>query len=101
MIRMYRSLLEAGDPRRETDLGFEFEAAHFVTLGLLYEGKPRFSGGAFAPILRRVDAFLKVKLDRGYETRRERAAAVERADAVLTRRVAELKKRGVNHPYVK
>src|SRR3989449_10619673 len=31
----------------------QFESAHFITLGLLYEENKRFAGGAVAPILRR------------------------------------------------
>ena len=58
VIRMYRGLAESEPRRGEEDYAFQFEAAHLVTLGLLYETNRRFAGGAFAPILRRVDAFL-------------------------------------------
>lgn len=101
VIRMYRALLEAGDRRPETDLQFEFEEPHFITLGLIYAKKPRFSGSAFAPVVRRVDKFMKKSLDQGYEIRQRRAAQVEQVDAVLADRVAELKRRGVSHPYAK
>ena len=73
----------------------------FITLGLLYEGRPRFAGGAFAPILRRVDKFLKSPLPKAYGEREERAALVQAADDALAEVVAKIKKRGVNHPYVK
>ena len=101
VIRMYRGLVEQQPSSTEEDWAFQFESAHLITLGLLYEENRRFAGGAFAPILRRVDRFLKVALRRGIEERRERAEAVQAADAVLGQVVTKLKKRGINHPYVK
>ena len=59
VIRMYKGLVKEEPSSGEEDYAFQFEAPHFVTLGLLYEQNKRFSGGAFAPILRRVDKFLK------------------------------------------
>jgi ParB family chromosome partitioning protein len=102
VIRMYRGLLEDGGGKRtEEDYAFQFEAPYFITLGLLYDETPRFAGGAFAPILRRVDKFLKSPLARAYEERQRRAALVRAADDVLNEVVARIKKRGINHPYVK
>jgi ParB family chromosome partitioning protein len=101
VIRMYRGLVEEGTKASEEDYAFQFEAPHFVTLGLLYEARPRFAGGAFAPILRRVDRFLKAPLPKAYGEREHRAELVRAADDVLADVVAKIKKRGVNHPYVK
>jgi ParB family chromosome partitioning protein len=101
VIRMYRRLAEE-DPRRgESDYAFQFEAAHLVTLGLLYETNKRFAGGAFAPILRRVDQFLEGPFARTLPLREERAGAVRAADEALADVVARLKKRGISHPFVK
>jgi ParB family chromosome partitioning protein len=101
VIRMYRGLAEEQPRTGEEDWAFQFEAPHFVTLGLLYEENRRFAGGAFAPILKRVDRFLKGKLPDTLEERGERAAKVKAADEALARAVAALKKRGIHHPYVK
>ena len=101
VIRMYRALAEQQPSSTEDDWALQFESAHFVTLGLLYEQNKRFAGGAFAPILRRVDKFLKVSLRRGLEEREERAGLVRAADETLAGVVAKVKKRGINHPYVK
>ncbi len=101
VIRMYRGLAEAQPKSSEEDWAFQFEAPHFATLGLLYEENKRFAGGAFAPILRRVDKFLKGKLPDTLDERKERAAKVKAADEALAKAVAALKKRGINHPYVK
>jgi len=101
VIRMYRGLVEEAPETTEETWTFQFESPHFVTLGLLYEENKRFAGGAFAPILRRVDKFLKQTLPRGLETRIERADLVRATDAALGAVVAKVKKRGINHPYVK
>jgi len=101
VIRMYRGLAEEQPKAGEEDFAFQFEAPHFITLGLLYEENKRFAGGAFAPILKRVDKFLKGKLPATLEERKERADKVKAADAALAGAVAALKKRGINHPFVK
>jgi ParB family chromosome partitioning protein len=101
VIRMYRDLVEQKPTASEDDYAFQFESPHFITLGLLYETNKRFAGGAFAPILRRVDKFLKTSLRRGLDERVERAELVRATDEVLAAVVAKIKKRGINHPYVK
>ena len=101
VIRMYRALSKDEPSTSEEDWSFQFESAHFITLGLLYEQNKRFAGGAFAPILRRVDKYLKTKLPKGLEEREERAELVRAADEALAGAVARIKKLGINHPYVK
>jgi ParB family chromosome partitioning protein len=101
VIRMYRGLAEEQPRRTEEDFAFQFESPHFITLGLLYEENARFAGGAFAPILRRVDRFLRGTLPKALEERRERADMVRKADEALGAIVAKLKRRGIRHPYVK
>jgi ParB family chromosome partitioning protein len=101
VIRMYRARLEEQPKSAEKDFAFEFERAHFITLGLLYEKKSRFSGGVFAPLLSRVDNFLAKPLKEAIEDRQERAAQVERADELAVALVAAGKKRGLVHPYLK
>src|SRR3990170_2585826 len=101
VIRMYRGLAEEQPSSAEEDWAFQFESAHFITLGLLYEANKRFAGGAFAPILRRVDKFLKLTLPKGLQEREARADLVREADEALGEVVAKIKRRGINHPYVK
>ena len=44
---MYRGLRdEPGRAETEEEFIFQFEEAHFITLGLLYEGNAHFAGGA-------------------------------------------------------
>ncbi len=101
VIRMYRGLTEDAPRKGEEDFTFQFEAPHFVTLGIVYEENRRFAGGAFAPILKRVDKFLPGTFAKTLPIREERAAQVKAADAALADVVAQLKKKGLNHPYVK
>ena len=101
VIRMYRGLAEEQPRKGEQDYAFEFEAAHLVTLGLLYEQNKRFAGGAFAPILRRVDKFLEGTFAKTLPQREERAGKVRAADEALAGAVAALAKRGIKHPFVK
>jgi ParB family chromosome partitioning protein len=101
VIRMYRGLMKEEPDAGEEDYAFQFELPHFITLGLLYEENKRFAGGAFAPMLRRVDKFLKGGFPASYRERESRAQLVREADEALGTVVAKLKKRGINHPYVK
>jgi len=101
VIRMYRGLMERPQRHDEGDFAFQFEEPYFITLGLLYEKNARFAGGAYSPILRRVDKFLKSPLPKAYVTREERAARVAEADVILKGIVDRLKRRGINHPFVK
>ncbi len=101
VIRMFRGLMQEEPRKAEEDFTLQFEEAHFITLGLLYEKYPRFSGSVHAPILRRVDSFLKQTLPKAYEERRHRAEVVEAADKLLTDVATRLKKRGIVHPYIK
>ncbi|HEV7501668.1 MAG TPA: ParB N-terminal domain-containing protein, partial [Vicinamibacteria bacterium] len=76
VIRMYRGLAESQPRQGEEDYAYQFEAAHLITLGLLYEQNKRFAGGAFAPLLRRVDAFLSGTFARTLPQREARAEKV-------------------------
>ena len=69
---MYRARLQEHPRAEEKDFAFEMEKAHYVTLGILYDGKGRFSGGVYAPLLSRVDKFLTKPLKEAYQDRLER-----------------------------
>jgi ParB family chromosome partitioning protein len=101
VVRMYRALAEERPKSGEPDFAFQFEAPHFVTLGLLYEEDKRFAGGAFAPLLKRVDGFLAGTFAKTRPVREGRAGRVRAADKALAKVVAQIKKRGINHPFVK
>ncbi len=101
VIRMYRARLESHPRTAEKVFAFEFERPHFITLGVSYQRKPKFSGGVYAPLLSRVDTFLAKPLKEAIGEREERAGQVEEADELLVELVAKAKKRGINHPYLR
>ena len=100
VIRMARSLAEL-DPRPEKDFALEFEEPALVTLGICYEARPRFSGGAYHALLRHVDGFLDEPLPRALEIRKGRAELLLQLDDAVAKAVASLKERGFESPYLK
>jgi ParB family chromosome partitioning protein len=97
-IRMARAM-PPGD--RESDHAFEFEQAPFLTLGLCYEQRPRFSGGAYQPVLKRIDDFLDATLAKTLAAREKRAARLLGIDDKVTEIVAALRDRGLTSPYLR
>ena len=57
VIRIYKGLIEEDAQRPESDFAFYLEEAALVTLGLCYERKGNFAGGAYHSILRRLEEF--------------------------------------------
>ncbi|MGA2621313.1 MAG: ParB/RepB/Spo0J family partition protein [Thermoguttaceae bacterium] len=100
VIRMARSLADL-DPRPEKEFALEFEEPAFLTLGLTYEQRGRFAGGAYHPLLRRVDEFLAQPLPKALETRNGRAAKLLELDDRVNEAVSQLKERGFTSPYLK
>jgi ParB family transcriptional regulator, chromosome partitioning protein len=99
-IRMARALAEqkAG---QESDYGFEFEQAPYLTLGAAYEERRALSGGAYHPVLRRIDGFLEEPMPKALKERERRGAKVLKLDDAVARVVAALKAKGLTSPYLK
>lgn len=100
VIRMYDELATLDDASEEF-YALEFEEAALITLGLCYLDNGRFSGGAYHPILRRSDQFLKKSLRQALDTRRERAKALMNLDQTVVEKVDALKAKGLTSPYLK
>jgi ParB family transcriptional regulator, chromosome partitioning protein len=100
VIRMARSLAEL-DPRPESQFEMEFEEPALVTLGACYERNGRFSGGAYNPVLKRVESFLDLPLPEAIEIREGRAAKLLALDEAVNEAVKQLKERGFESPYLK
>ena len=96
-IRMARAMPPAD---QESGHAFEFEQAPFLTLGLCYEQRPRFSGGAYQPVLKRIDDFLDAPLAKALAAREQRAARLLAIDDKVTDIVAALRQRGLTSPYL-
>jgi ParB family chromosome partitioning protein len=100
VIRMARELAKL-DPRPERDFALEFEEPGFVTLGCCYEERGRMAGGAYNPVLRRVETFLDDPLPEALEARARRAAKILELDDAVSAAVDMLKERGFDSPYLK
>src|ERR1700740_1920690 len=57
VVRIYRGLVDEDSSRPESGFAFYLDQAALVTLGVCYERVKRFGGGAYHPILRRLEAF--------------------------------------------
>ncbi|MGE5813997.1 MAG: ParB N-terminal domain-containing protein [Acidobacteriota bacterium] len=99
-IRMARALAKTSD-RPERDFEFEFEQPSFLTLGTGYEERGRLSGGAYQPLLRRIDDFLEEPMSRAIKERERRGRKVLKIDDAVNEIVAKLKARGFTSPYLK
>ena len=100
VIRMYRELATLDDATEES-YALEFEEAALITLGLCYLENGRFSGGAYHPILRRSDQFIKNPLRTALAIREERARALMNLDGKVVEKVEALKAKGLTSPYLK
>ena len=100
VVRMARDLA-AHDRAPESSHALEFEEAALVTLGICYERNGRFAGGAYHPILRRVDAFLGEPLPRAIEIREERADRLIELEEAVAGAMKALKERGFESPYLR
>jgi len=100
VIKMYQELATFDDATEET-YALEFEEAALITLGLCYLENGRFSGGAYHPILRRSDAFIKKPLKAALATREERSKTLMDLDSKVIEKVEALKAKGLTSPYLK
>jgi ParB family chromosome partitioning protein len=100
-IRMERALAESTPQRVERDFAFEFDQPAFLTLGAAYEKRPRLSGGAYNPILRRIDDFLDEPVNRALRERERLAARLLEVDDHVSGIIEKLKARGLTSPYLR
>ena len=100
-IRMMRALADGGDKRDERAFIFEFDQPAFLTLGAAYEERPRLGGGAYHPLLRRIDDFLDEPLPRAMKERQRRASKLLAIDDRVSDIVQKLKAKGLTSPYLR
>jgi ParB family transcriptional regulator, chromosome partitioning protein len=94
-------LLATVESRPEREYEIEFEEPALLTLGLCYQENGRFAGGAYHPILRRVEKWEGAALPKALEMRRERAARILDLDSAVTDAMKKLKERGFESPYLR
>jgi ParB family chromosome partitioning protein len=101
VIRIYRGLLEEDAGRAESGFAFYLEEASLVTLGLCYESRPRFAGGAYNPIVRRLEKFSDAPIGKAFKAHEKHAAMLRSLDEKVSAAVAKLKAKGLASPYLK
>jgi ParB family chromosome partitioning protein len=101
VVRMARSLAKREGKTKESQFTAQFEAPELLTLGLVYEKNLRFGGGAYSPMLRKVDRWSDAPLAVSLREREGYAARLEEIDGAVKRVVAQLQKRGFRSPYLR
>lgn len=101
VIRMARNLAARKPKAKENEFVAEFEAPELLTLGIVYEKNGRFGGGAYSPLLKKVDRFGDRTLPVSLRQREDYAARVESIDAQVKKIVEGLQKRGFKSPYLR
>ncbi|MGE5205861.1 MAG: ParB N-terminal domain-containing protein [Chlamydiota bacterium] len=101
VIRIYRGLVEEDASRPESQFAFYLDEAALVTLGVCYERKPRFGGGAYHSILRRLETLTEEPLRAAIKLHEKRAAMVLDLEEKVAAVVSKLKERGLVSPYLR
>ncbi|MET0659756.1 MAG: ParB N-terminal domain-containing protein [Steroidobacteraceae bacterium] len=101
VIRMAKSLARSSRQSKESDYAAEFEAAELLTLGLVYERNARFGGGAYSPMLKKVDRFSSRTLPVALRDREGYAARLCEIEQEVKRIVSVLHGRGMRSPYLR
>lgn len=101
VIRIYRGLVDEDGTRPESKFAFYLDEAALVTLGVCYERGSRFGGGAYHPILRRLETFTDEALRAALKDHEKRASMVLDLEEKVAAVVKKLKERGLVSPYLR
>ena len=101
VIRMARNLARSKARSKETEFAAQFEAAEFLTLGIIYEHNKRFAGGAYSPFLKKVDRFAERSLPVSLRAREDYAARLLSIDDLVKKIIDKLQKKGFKSPYLR
>jgi ParB family transcriptional regulator, chromosome partitioning protein len=103
VIRITRGLLgNAEDAKRaEREFAHYLEEASLVTLGVCYEQNGKFAGGAYNPIVRRLEKFSEEPLSKAIKLHERHAGMLVDLDARVAEVIANLKARGFVSPYLR
>ena len=101
VIRIYRGLVDEDATRPESQFAFYLDEPALVTLGVCYERFPRFGGGAYHSILRRLEIFTDEPLRSAIKDHEKRATMVLDLEEKVAAAVRKLKERGLVSPYLR
>ena len=101
VIRIFRNLMEESGSKAEKEFSYYLEEASFVTTGLCYERKPRFSGGVYNSFVRRLTEFSEESLSKALKAHEKHADMLLELDERVAEVVKKLKAKGFVSPYLK
>jgi ParB family chromosome partitioning protein len=101
VIRIYRGLVEENPTQQESQFAFYLEESSLITLGVCYEREPRFAGGSYHPILRRLEDFSDEAVKTAVKIHERHAGMVLQLDEKVSGVVNELKEHGLVSPYLR
>ena len=101
VIRIYQGLVEEDAARPESQFTFYLDEPALVTLGVCYEKMPRFGGGVYHSILRRLESFTDEPLRAAVKDHEKRATMVLDLEQKVAAAVKKLKERGLVSPYLR
>lgn len=101
VIRIYRGLLEEDSSKVEKGFSFYLEEASLVTLGICYERNGKFAGGAYNPIVKRLEVFSDQPISAAIKKHQKIADLLMDLDEKVAAAVAKLKARGFVSPYLR
>jgi ParB family transcriptional regulator, chromosome partitioning protein len=101
VIRIYRGLLEEDVSRPESGFSFYLEDPALVTLGVCYERNARFAGGAYHPVLRRVQTFSDEPIGKAIKEHERLAARTLEVEEKVAAAIARLREKGLQSPYLR
>lgn len=99
VVRIARELVSFD--KGEKDFELELEEPSLVTLGFAYEQRGRLAGGAYHPVLRKVDSWIDDTFAKSNPERERRAEVLLKLDDAVNDAVAKLKEQGLTSPYLK
>jgi ParB family chromosome partitioning protein len=101
VIRIYHGLLEEDASRAESGFSFYLEDPALVTLGVCYEKNARFAGGAYHPVLRRLEHFSDEPISKAIKEHEHLAALTLEVEEKVSAAVASLREKGLVSPYLR
>jgi ParB family chromosome partitioning protein len=101
VIRIYRGLIDEDAKRTESQFAYYLEEASLVTMGICYERNGKFAGGAYNPIVRRLEKFSEEPLSKALKEHERHAELLMELDERIAAVIAKLKARGFISPYLR
>jgi ParB family chromosome partitioning protein len=101
VIRIYRGLLDEDASRAEAGFSYYLEEASLVTLGICYEKNGKFAGGAYNPIVRRLEKFSEEPISKAIRLHEKYASLLMDLDERVAEVIRKLKDKGFVSPYLR